>query len=794
MDIAIKKKNQPRNLGRRGVVDLRALSESKERVRPKSVEANLQRAAGTKKCLDIKPQARKNRPLGIEAPQAMPSAAEAREQKAEEIVLAPEGRKSQMLFQESRSEEASYNFLRGAEKARWEKIREAAIAVEAEPAARDSFLPDAFRRKSMLRFAVSSFMIPVLIFTFSFAQSQLERKGRVLGESTSAYNDLKNAAQYAFASDFALTGDNFASANLNFAKARETVDGIGLGIGQTIASLPIDTPLSTAQNLTAAGENISLAGKDLSEILAEISAKEGDTALLGKLSGLEVNMKRASSHLKSASDNLGKVDVRYIPREMQEKIKLAQNTLPTISTNFEKLAEDYPLIAKMLGSERPQKYLLLFENNSEMRATGGFIGSYGILDIEDGKFKNLSIDGIFNPDGQLKEKVVPPMPIQKISASWSMHDSNWFADFPTSARKIALLYEKTGGPTVDGVIAITPETIKKLLVITGPIEMPAYGVTIAADNFVAETQNQVESLYDEKENRPKKILSDLAPVLLEKALQPDGADAQDRAAKLIRIIQAGEESLQEKHILIYHRDEAIESMIEKRGWGGEVIQNAQGDYLSVINSNINGYKTDAVVKEKIKLETEIREDGSIINTVTINRKHSGGNESYDWYNRVNADYMRVYVPKGSKLLEASGNTVEPYNAPMDYSDFKVDPDVEAIEKTIKVDPVSGTQVFEEAGKTVFGNWVYVSAQEEVTVVYKYELPFKVNFSSFSKEVDAYSAIVQKQSGSVGSDFQSSISFPAAWEAAWKTNKVQNDNTVSTTLSRDMIYALVFVRK
>jgi hypothetical protein len=658
--------------------------------------------------------------------------------------------------------------------------------------------PKFHHKKSFAHFAISSFLIPVLILSFAFAQAQLEQRAKVLGESAVAYDNLKSAAGYAFASDFANTQENFDSANLNFAKARETIDGIGLGIGEAIGNLPVNTPISTAQNLTSAGENISLAGKDMSEMMEKISSQtesgEGNKLSLTALTGIDGNLKNISAHLSAANDNMQKVNTEYIPKEMQEKINLAKETLPGISENFERLVADYPLILKMLGGERAQKYLLLFENNSEMRATGGFIGSYGILDIENGKMENMQIDGIFDPDGQLQEKIVPPMPIQKISAAWSMHDSNWFADFPTSAKKAALFYEKTGGPTVDGVIAITPETLKKLLEITGPIDMPAYSVTITPDNFVAETQNQVENLYDKTENKPKKILGDLAPIIMEKLFKDDSLGKEARVERLFTVVQKLEESLQEKQILIYHRDDSVENMIQKRGWGGEIIQNQKGDYLAVINTNINGYKTDAVIDESIKLDTEIKEDGSIIDTLTVSRKHLGGDKDYDWYNRVNADYMRVYVPKGSILLSASGNTVEQYASPMDYSNFKTDPDVVAEEKTIKIDPQSQTQIFEETGKTVFGNWIYVSPKEEVTVTYKYELPFNIDFNSFTKSADAYSAIIQKQAGSIGSNFETTIKFPEKWQSAWKTNDIGNGNNISEKLTKDLIYGMIFVRK
>jgi hypothetical protein len=645
-------------------------------------------------------------------------------------------------------------------------------------------------KRPRFSFAMASILIPIIIFSFSFFQNQIEEKGKVLEASTEAYNNFKAAADYASNADFDMTTQSFNSANLNFFEAQQTIDGLGMGIGKMVAGLPIDTPLSTAQALTKTGESLSLAGKDMSGMLKKIAERKGQETLLETAMNLDTEIEGIALNIQLASENIQKVEVKHLPEDMQAKIALTQKTLPLISANFKKFQEDYPLIKEMLGNKKSQRYLLIFQNNSEMRATGGFIGSYGILDIENGQIKNLFIDDIFNPDGQLKEKIVPPMPIQKISSAWSMHDANWFADFPTSAKKIALFYEKTGGSTVDGVISMTPEVIKDLLEITGQIEMPEYKTTITKDNFISQTQNQVESLYNKDENRPKQIISDLTPILIEKLFK---STDQNQLESTIKLIGSTEDAFREKHILIYHRNENIEQMLQKRGWGGEIIQ-TEGDYLSVVNSNINGYKTDAVIEENISLRTDILTDGSLVNTLTIKRKHLGGDSEYDWYNRVNADYMRVYVPKGSILLEAKGNTTEDYIAPVDYSSFSVDDDVKRIESSIKLDKDSQTQIFEESGKTVFGNWTYVSPKEEVTLVYKYKLPFKVSFQSFTSLADTYKILIQKQSGSLGSHFESSINYPKNWKIVWKTANLSSDSKISNSLISDIRYGIVFTKE
>lgn len=651
--------------------------------------------------------------------------------------------------------------------------------------------------KSFIFFISSTIITGSLIFGLIYLQKEIEKKDQVLAESTKALDFLKSAGISISNSDMKNTLNDLSSANLYFSNAKNTIDDLGLGISGIMSGLPINTPLSTAKNIASAGENVSLAGTEIASLFEDISLINTNNFSINQIYPFQGHIHNISTYLAVADNQVQNIDDNFVPEEYREKLSILKDKLPYISNNFRNLDEDIPAILKMLGAENwTQKYLFIFENNTEIRAGGGFIGSYAIADIESGKLKNFFIDGIFNPDGQLKEKVVPPMPIQKISAAWSMHDANWFADFPLSAKKVASFYEKTGGPTVDGVIAVTPSVIENILAVTGPIEMPEYNTVVDKDNFLKMTQLQVEELYDKKKNDPKKFLADLAPRIIEKLLETDNLPAQEKISRYLKMLEIFEKSLKEKHIVIFHREDEIENMVLKRGWGGQ-MQNSSGDYLSVVNSNINGYKTDAVIDETIGLETEIQADGSIINTVRITRIHDGGDSDYDWYNRVNADYMRVYVPLGSVLLEAKGHTIEEYAPPVDYSGFKTDEDVEKIEKTIRIDVDSKTQVFEESGKTVFGNWVYVSPKEEVEVIYKYKLPYKINFDEYTKPAEKYSNLVQKQLGSRGSKFTSSIKIPLNWRAVWLSENLQkiteNEIGTITDLSQDRLYGIVFIR-
>ncbi|MCK5465994.1 hypothetical protein KAI56_00650, partial [Candidatus Parcubacteria bacterium] len=143
-------------------------------------------------------------------------------------------------------------------------------------------------------------------------------------------------------------------------------------------------------------------------------------------------------------------------------------------------------------------------------------------------------------------------------------------------------------------------------------------------------------------------------------------------------------------------------------------------------------------------------------------------------------------------------TWQDYEPPVDYSDFKIDPDVKKIEDTIKIDPDSGTQIFEESGKTVFGNWVYVSPGETVEVFYKYKLPYKINFTDFTKPADKYSVLVQKQPGSSDVEFSGSIKLPQEWDVIWNSENLLfgnlNEMVIDSDLNVDRIYGIVFTNE
>ncbi len=653
----------------------------------------------------------------------------------------------------------------------------------------------------LLGFSLGAVTALFLIGVGVFASFGYQSKKTIEVKGAQAVNYLQEAKVNLKDKNFELASTNLLAAKQEFQDSQKELDKIGGRKLNLLKHIPILSKVSSGKNVVDLGENLTDAVYELSKISKLLDGIQNPFDLESSSSfSLTAILVEAQKHINIARQSLHRAEIASqgikledLPKQYASKIKTIQELLPLVNDNLEDTDRFTKIFLELFGHYGPRKYLIVFQNNQEMRATGGFIGSYGLLETNAGKIEKLKVEGIYNPDGQLRVNVVPPRPIQKVSATWTTHDANWWPDFPKSAQKIAWFYEKTGGPTTDGVIAITPTVLEKMLAVTGPIEMPEYNVTITDKNFTKVIQKQVEEDYDKEENKPKKILADLTPKLFAKFFDLKNPKQMAEAVKVLL------NALEEKHILLYFTDQEAEKTVITQRWAGKIL-NTEKDYLAVINTNINGYKTDGVIDEIINHQAKIETDGSVTDTVTITRKHRGGNTDYEWWNKVNSDYMRVYVPKGSELISASGQTRE-FNEPRlvyDKLGFQIDTDVAKEEKYMKIDPNSGTRIYDENNKTVFANWVYVSPHEQVTVIYKYKLPFKVNPSVEGE--GGYSFLMQKQSGSTHSKLIAEIEFPFRWGTTWlhpedmNFDKENNKFIYKRNLNTDQFIGVVFKEK
>ncbi|MEK7203593.1 MAG: DUF4012 domain-containing protein, partial [Patescibacteria group bacterium] len=320
-------------------------------------------------------------------------------------------------------------------------------------------------------------------FVFAFLSVKLLNfKNNILQRSNQAYLNLSsvqdNISEFDFleaASSFTLAAKNFELIHEDLKKASsvfKVLDKVFLG------------GVSNTSNLVEAGELISEAGLDLASALEKISGvnlisiiqPESQTNILEVLRQFRLNLIQASRNLNRAGSLISDSDSSLIPESERNKIEEFKTHLPEFSGFIEKAIDYSEALMVMLGQSSPQRYVFLFQNSSELRPTGGFPGSYALVEFDKGVMTKFLVDDIYNPDGQMKEKIIPPRPLQRATPNWGMRDANWFIDFRTSAKKVAEFYYKDTRILVDGVIAINVGLIPEILKITGPIEMPEFGL------------------------------------------------------------------------------------------------------------------------------------------------------------------------------------------------------------------------------------------------------------------------------------------------------------------------------
>jgi hypothetical protein len=303
--------------------------------------------------------------------------------------------------------------------------------------------------------------------------------------------------------------------------------------------------------------------------------------------------------------------------------------------------------------------LVLFENPSEMRPGGGFLGSYADVSIKGGTITNVAVHDIADVDTAFTQKIVPPVPLQLEETAWRPADANWFFDFPTSASETIGMFESSGiyapsvnasGTVFDGVIAVTPQVMSDLLSVTGPITLPgatpkAASTTFTSDNLVVQKIVQAGQAKTSTGNAtyPKEILEQLYPAILQQLASSTGAQRS-------QILGFALNWIANKDVMAYFTNPTFETFAQTYGATGDVYQlpqNFNGDYLAIANADINSDKSELYVAQNIAYDASIGTDGTLTDNLTITRTHSGNQSPYWWYQTTNQDYMQVFVPAGS---------------------------------------------------------------------------------------------------------------------------------------------------
>ena len=471
--------------------------------------------------------------------------------------------------------------------------------------------------------------------------------------------------------------------------------------------------------------------KDNGTESAEKSAQERIDFVVNSIPEILPKADEITKKFEEAEVELLQIDPNKYPENfkginVREKLKSILLLFEQISSY---VSESKPLLEStpyLLGMESDRNYLVLFQNDKELRPTGGFLTAYSVMKVSKAKFEPVSSDDIYNLDAKYKPSFPAPDAIVDLikgpyvlSQNIRLRDINYSPDYKVAMDLFSTEAEKVGMKGIDGIIAVDTGLLVNLLDALGEIGVPGFGnysTKIEPKCNCPQVIYELESFADiegpiiwdpltgkiilrpaNSDNR-KKIIGPLMNSILANAF------AQPKE-KIPALLDSIFKSVLEKHVLFYLFDDKAQMAVEGFGIAGRIEEYA-GDYLHINDSNLGGRKSNLYVKQEVEQEISVNKDGKIEKSLTITYQNP---EKYDgWLNSVLPNWVRVYVPEGSRLIA-----------------------VEGLEK--QYDTTT------ELNKTVFSGYFKLRPEGVSKVTFKYLLPFKRGSGD-------YRMLIQKQPG------------------------------------------------
>jgi hypothetical protein len=403
-----------------------------------------------------------------------------------------------------------------------------------------------------------------------------------------------------------------------------------------------------------------------------------------------------------------------------------------------------------LGFQGTRNYLILLQNNMELRPGGGFIGSYGLLTLNKGRIAAFKIYDVYDADGQLKGHVEPPYPIRRYlpSIHWYLRDSNFDVDFSKGAVASAVFLNTEMQQTVDGVVGVDLSFVKNLLEVTGPVNVSDYNQTVSADNFYQVTQSHSQENFFPGSTQKKDFLTSFYNALQAKISGQKNLSYLSFAKALIN-------SINEKHVLFAFNNANEQATFAVNGWSSSLVQNSLlsnstvTDFVGMSEANLGGNKVNYYISRSLSQTVNIKSDKTISEILTASFKNSAPVDLGDKGTYKN--YLRFILP-----LNATISGIQIDNQTQKIIPAITDPTV--YEKKGFIAPVGlEVQKDTEGGKTIYGFFITIAPQALKTIKIQYTLAQKID--TVQSQLN-YQLKVFKQPGVDFLPYDFALSFPA----------------------------------
>ncbi len=358
---------------------------------------------------------------------------------------------------------------------------------------------------------------------------------------------------------------------------------------------------------------------------------------------LDVDIQRLTVQVSKLKNNNSKLFSYF---NITPKISQAEEYLANISEVLHLSTRFVHIMPSLLGYDSPKTFLVLFQNNAELRPTGGFIGSFGWATFSKGRLIEFKTEDVYTADGQLKGHVIPPEPLAKYLAqeNWYLRDSNFDPDFSLSAQQAEWFLKHEMNLTFDGVIAVDLQSVQEVLRGMGGVYVSDYDKTIDADNLFLQTQSISELGFFPGSTQKRDFIGSLTRNMFIKMTSGD--------LKWGKLLASIKYSLDEKHMLLYLHDDIGQELIEESGWGGRLASitcisyDCIPDYLMIVEANLGINKSNFLVDRNMQLAIQ-RKPGILEHDLQISYSNESTKTAYP--GGLYFSYTRLLLPFNAKL-------------------------------------------------------------------------------------------------------------------------------------------------
>lgn len=423
---------------------------------------------------------------------------------------------------------------------------------------------------------------------------------------------------------------------------------------------PVPLVGSPARALSAAvkaGAESVAAGRVMAEASASFPTSASATVDGHDLSAFhdagarsQVAVETAGRHLATAVEALDGPSAAVLP-PISRPAKAMRAEIEEGRRQLGGLARGLVLLGDLTSPTTDVRLLLLSQDTLELRPTGGFIGSYGVLQFSHGTArleKFQATEDLAQPS--------PPLPGPEglagyLSRSWNLGNANWWPDFPKSAAAAADLFSRQGGGEVDGVLALTELSTARLVGALGALKLPSYNQPVVEEGF------DLRAVYEVEQKQPpdvprKKFLIELSEVLFDRLFNLP-------AEKLPAVADAVRRSISAGDIQLWFEDPQRQDLLAGTEAGG-ALGRTDDDFLMLVDANLTASKANLDTTKQVDYQVERRADGRLVGHLRVEVRNDGAASQINpFYN----GYLRVYAPAGSELLDAPGNVAVKRLAP-----------------------------------------------------------------------------------------------------------------------------------